>query len=109
MLVRTLDEADRPGADFDREVLVNQADTLIMAAVAALDGPAEADMVRSLLAVRTNLLAGGGAAGRTGDVGMVKDEALRAVNEYFERRLRDVPSIQEYLEALTATASSGEG
>jgi hypothetical protein len=103
-LVRTLDEADRPGADFDTEVLVAQADTLIMSAIAALDGPAEADMVRSLTAVRTNLREGGGAAGRNADVGRVKDEALRSVNEYFERRLREVPSIAEYLEALLLAA-----
>ena len=38
-LVRTLDEADRPGADFDTETLIAQADTLIMSAIAALDGP----------------------------------------------------------------------
>jgi hypothetical protein len=106
-LVRTLDEADRPGAAFDTEVLVAQADTLIMSAIAALDGPAEADMVRSLTAVRTNLLEGGGAAGRSADVVRVKDEALRSVNEYFERRLRDVPAIAEYLEALLLTAKLG--
>ncbi len=105
-LVRTLDEADRPGAVFDTETLVHQADTLIMSAVAALDGPAEADMVRSLMAVRANVMAGGGAAGRTADVGAVKDEALRAVNDYFERRLRAVPSISTYLDAL-ATAAAG--
>jgi hypothetical protein len=99
-LVRTIDEADRPGAEFDPEVLVNQADTLIMAAVAALDGPEEAAMVRSLMAVRANLLAGGGTAGRSTDVGAVKDEAIRTVNGYFERRLRAVPSIAAYLEAL---------
>ena len=107
-LVRTLDEADRPGADFDPEVLVHQADTLIMSAVAALDGPAEADMVRSLMAVRTNLMEGGGAAGRTSDVGAVKDEALRAVNEYFERRLRAVPSISAYVDELVARAAQGQ-
>ncbi len=105
-LVRTLDEADRPGAVFDTETLVHQADTLIMSAVAALDGPAEADMVRSLMAVRANVMAGEGAAGRTADVGAVKDEALRAVNDYFERRLRAVPSISTYLDAL-ATAAAG--
>ena len=105
-LVRTLDEADQPGADFDPEILVHQADTLIMSAVAALEGPAEADMVRSLMAVRANVMAGGGAAGRTADVGAVKDEALRAVNDYFERRLRAVPSISTYLDEL-ATAAAG--
>ena len=105
-LVRTLDEADRPGADFDTEVLVAQADTLIMAAVAALDGPAEADMVRSLAAVRANLLAGGGSAGRATDVGLVKDEALRAVNDYFEQRLRAVPTISAYVDEVIAAAAA---
>lgn len=104
-LVRTLDEADRPGAEFDTEVLVHQADTLIMSAVAALDGPAEAEMVRNLMAVRATLSAEGGAATRTADVGAVKDEALRSVNEYFERRLRAVPTISDYVDALAAAAA----
>ena len=106
-LVRTLDEADRPGAEFDPEMMVQQVDQLIMSAVAALDGPAEANMVRSLTAVRANLLAGGGSAGRAADVGLVKDEALRAVNEYFERRLRAVPSISAYLDEVIAAAAAG--
>ncbi|HEY5433881.1 MAG TPA: hypothetical protein VIK13_01490 [Candidatus Limnocylindrales bacterium] len=105
-LVRTLDEADRPGADFDTEMMVQQADQLIMAAVAALDGPAEADMVRSLAAVRANLLAGGGSAGRATDVGLVKDEALRAVNDYFEQRLRAVPTISAYVDEVIAAAAA---
>jgi len=104
-LVRTLDEADRPGADFDTEMMVQQADQLIMSAVAALDGPEEANMVRSLTVVRANLLAGGGSAGRATDVGLVKDEALRAVNDYFERRLRAVPSISTYLDEVAAVGA----
>lgn len=103
-LVRTLDEADRPGAEFDPELMVHQADTLIMSAVAALEGPAEAAMVRSLMAVRTNLLEGRGAADRTADVVAVKDDALRAVNDYFEQRLRAVPTIAAYLDELVAAA-----
>lgn len=106
-LVRTLDDADRPGGGFDPEVLVRQADQLIMSAISALDGPAEADMVRSLTAVRENLVAHGGAAGRTADVDAVKEEALRAVNGYFERRLLDVPSIRVYLDELRAEAAAG--
>ena len=104
-LVRTLDEADRPGADFDTEMMVQQADQLIMSAVAALEGPEEANMVRSLTVVRANLLAGGGSAGRATEVGMVKDEALRAVNDYFERRLRAVPSIAAYLDEVAAAGA----
>jgi hypothetical protein len=83
-----------------------QIAALVMAAVAALDGPAEADMVRSLAAVRANLLAGGGSAGRATDVGLVKDEALRAVNDYFEQRLRAVPTISAYLDDVIAAAAA---
>jgi hypothetical protein len=101
-LVRTLDEADRPGAGFDQELLVRQTDDLIMSAVAALEGRDEAEMVRRLLALRDNLQAGTGAAGRSGDVGGVKDQAMQAVNEYFERRLFEVPSVKAYVDGLVA-------
>ncbi len=104
-LVRTLDEADRPGADFDTEMLVRQADELIMSAVAALEGRSEAEMVRHLLALRDNLQARRGAGGRTEDVVDVKDQAMGAVNEYFERRLFDVPSIKDYVDGLVAAAA----
>jgi hypothetical protein len=103
-LIRTLDEADRPGADFDHEMMVEQADALIMSAIAALDGRSEAEMVRHLLGVRSNLLGRRGAAERTAAVDEVKDEALRAVNVYFERRLTDIPEIRAYLEGLAARA-----
>ncbi len=101
-LVRTLDDADTPGSDFDPDWLVAQADELIMAAVAALDGPAEADMVRSLNAVRDSLRAADGADARSTAVGLVKDDALRAVNDYFMRRLYEVPAIGAYLEQIAA-------
>jgi hypothetical protein len=101
-LVRTLDEADRPGAGFDTEVMIRQTDDLIMSAVTALEGRSEAEMVRHLLALRDNLSARRGAEGRTGNVGGVKDRAMAAVNEYFERRLTEVPSIKAYIEALVA-------
>lgn len=98
-LVRTLDDADTEGSDFDPEMLLAQADQLIMAAITALDGPAEADMVRSLNAIRDSLREHT-AETRRPVVGTVKDDALRAVNDYFQRRLYDVPSIAAYLEAI---------
>jgi hypothetical protein len=85
-------------------MMVEQADALIMSAIAALDGRSEAEMVRHLLGVRSNLLGRRGAAERTAAVDEVKDEALRAVNVYFERRLTDIPEIRAYLEGLAARA-----
>ena len=102
--IRTLDEADRPGAEFDYETLLKQTDALIMSAIAALDGRSEAEMVRHLLEVRSNLRGRRGSAERTAQVDQVKDEALRAVNDYFERRLTAVPSIKAYLDDLVARA-----
>ena len=101
-LIRTIDEADRPGAAFDAETLVSQADTLIVSAVAALEGKAEADMVRQLLRVRDTLTRGGAAGERDEDVEEVKTGALKAVNEYFERRLMGVPGIASYIAELHA-------
>jgi hypothetical protein len=100
--IRTLDEADRPGATFDFEILVKQTDALIMSAIAALDGRAEAEMARHLLAVRSNLQGRRGSADRTAEVDEVKNGALRAVNDYFERRLTAVPEIRAYLDELAA-------
>jgi hypothetical protein len=105
-MVRTLDEADRPGADFDTELMVRQTDELIMSAVQALEGRSEAEMVRLLLDLRDNLQAHRGAAGRTGDVTGVKDRAMGAVNEYFERRLFEVPSIKAYVDGLVAAEAA---
>jgi hypothetical protein len=102
--IRTLDEADRPGAEFDYETLVKQTDALIMSAISALDGRSEAEMVRHLMGVRNNLRGRRGSADRTAQVDEVKNEALRAVNDYFERRLMAVPSIKAYIDDLVAHA-----
>jgi hypothetical protein len=109
-LVRTLDEADRPGAAFDTETLLAQADALIVSAIDALEGREEVEMVRRLAAVRAHLAAragtGGRAEERSDEVDAVKDAALEAVNAYFERRLLAVPSIAAYLEQLAGQPAS---
>jgi hypothetical protein len=109
-LVRTLDEADRPGAAFDTETLLAQADALIVSAIDALEGREEVEMVRRLAAVRAHLAAragtGGRAEERSDEVDAVKDAALEAVNAYFERRLLAVPSIATYLEQLAGQPAS---
>ncbi len=102
-LIRTIDEADRPGAAFEAETLVSQADTLIMSAVAALEGQEESEMVGHLLKVRDTLSRAEGAAERREDVEGVKNSALVAVNDYFLRRLVAVPSIKTYMDQIAAT------
>ena len=98
-LIRTLDDADSSGAAFDVEMMRAQVDQLIVAAIDALDGPAEAEMVARLSAVRESL--GSPRADALAEhVAGVTDEALAAVNSYFERRLTAIPSIAAYLDAM---------
>jgi hypothetical protein len=106
-LVRTIDDAGKPGSEFDTEMLLHQADELIVAAIAALEGPEEAAMVAALTSVRESLAAGGDATGRAANVSLVTGDALRTTNEYFERRLRAVPGIAAYLDEVVAKASAG--
>ena len=54
-LIRTLDEAAETGSPFDPEVLVQQADQLIMSAIGAMEGPQEAEVVAQLLRLRDEL------------------------------------------------------
>ena len=85
------------------ELLVRQVDDLIMSAIAALEGASEERMVARLVALRENLVEGGGAAGRSEQVGGIVAEAIAAVNAYFEQRLAAVPSIRAYVDELVET------
>ena len=103
-LIRTLDDAASSGELFDTDTMVAQVDGLIMSAIQALDGPAEARMVGHLLSLRNSLQARESHDERSDEMAGIQDAALDAVNDYFERALRSVPGIQAYLEEIAARA-----
>lgn len=127
-LLRTLDEAHAAGDAFDAEAMVAQVDGLIMSAIAALEGHAEAEMVRRLLRVRDAVSRraeagadggdeGGGGMGEGGgegrgdgapshraDLEAAQADAMATVNEYFERVLTGVPEIRTWLEEVAGDA-----
>jgi hypothetical protein len=103
-LIRTLDDAANSGDDFATETMVAQVDRLIMSAIQALDGPAEAQMVGHLLRLRDSLRERGAREARATDLTGVQDAALEAVNAYFERMLRAVPEIDAYLQDVARRA-----
>jgi len=103
-LIRTLDEAAGSGTNFDAETMTAQVDKLIMSAIQALDGPREAEMVGHLLRLRDSLRAHESRQERSAPMSGVQTSALAAVNDYFERMLRAVPSIQAYLEDVVQRA-----
>jgi hypothetical protein len=101
VLLRAPDEAADAGDSFETDATVVQVDQLIMSAIAALEGDAEVEIVRRLFRLRDAV----GQPGRRGrrDVATAHDDAMRAVNEHLERRLRAVPTIKAYLDSLAAT------
>jgi hypothetical protein len=101
-LLRALDEAADDPNDFDGELLVAQVDQLIMSAIAALDGPEEAEMVRRLLRLRDALSGRAADLDRAGKVAGMRTDALNLVNAYFERVLTAIPSIRDYLDGVAA-------
>jgi hypothetical protein len=104
-LIRTLDEAASDGSPFDREVLVQQADQLIMSAIAALEGPEEAEVVAQLLRFRDQL-SGRIKTDRSVEVEALRSETMNTVNEYFKRRLYAVPGIATYLDKVAAEGNA---
>jgi hypothetical protein len=103
-LIRTLDDAAESGTDFDAETMVAQVDRLIMSAIAALDGPQEAEMVARLLQLRDSLRDREARSGRDEAMRGITGAAMDAVNGYFERMLRSVPQIDAYLQDIARRA-----
>jgi hypothetical protein len=103
-LLRTLDDAAEEGSPFAAETLVSQTDQLIMSAIGALHGPAEALVVSHLLRLRDEL---GGRlnADRDADIAPIHDETMSVVNAYFREKLMALPSIAEYVDSLSASVA----
>jgi hypothetical protein len=99
-LLETLDEASDDG--FRAETMIAQVDALIIAAIDALEGRDEVEMVRRLTRFRDAIERREERASWVGDVGDARDAAFDAVNAYFERALLGVPSIRAYLEDVAA-------
>ena len=121
-LIQTLEDAAGSGEDFKVETMTAQVDRLIISAIQALDGPEEAEMVGHLLHLRDSVMkranpgpAGAGGAGSgagapavdggEAEMAGVQEAAMKAVNNYFEKALRSVPSIDQYLNEIASRPS----
>jgi hypothetical protein len=105
-LLRTLHEAADGDGSFETEGMVAQVDQLIMSSVAALEGRAEVEMVRRLLRLRDAVSRQEESSGLSDDVGEARTEAMKAVDEYFERVLKAIPSIRDYLDEVATSERS---
>jgi hypothetical protein len=104
-LLRTVDDAADSPESFQADALVREVDTLIMSAIGALDGPTEAEMVARLLRVRDAVASSAAEASYETELEAARTDAMRAVDEFFKRALRAVPTIAAYLDEVAATAA----
>jgi len=101
-LIRTVDDATQEGSSISMELVLDQADELILSVVGALEGDQETEIVRYLLRLRDSL-----SRQRSGEALMPEAEAARAevinlVNNFFYEKLIALPTIQQYMEQVKA-------
>ncbi|MBI4278718.1 MAG: hypothetical protein HY660_09700 [Armatimonadetes bacterium] len=101
-LIRTLDDAVRTGAGIPAESLLMEVDRLIVAVVEALEGSAEAEIVRDLLRLRTGLTLQGSAGDASAAAEVARGRVLAVVNEFFRERLAALPPIKAYMDRVQA-------
>ncbi|MDX1664532.1 MAG: hypothetical protein R3272_12120 [Candidatus Promineifilaceae bacterium] len=101
-LIRTMDEAGRPGSSIPPEAIMAQADNLIVEVVDVLEGEEESEIVRLLLRLRDGLSRQEKTEGWSAQVEAARAEVINLVNNFFHDKLTAVESIREYLDSLAA-------
>jgi len=99
-LIRTIDESFQPGSSIDPEVVLGQADHLILAVTEALEGERELEIVRLLLRLRDLLSKDTERGQLSPQAAAARAEVINIVNNFFYERLTGVPAIREYIECL---------
>lgn len=102
-ILRTLNQSSEERDTVDGDALAAQVDRLIMSAIGALDGRAEAEMVKRLMAVRSELSRRSRPEAQGDELVQLREAAVVAVNDYFERALASNPSIAGYLKSVATT------
>ncbi len=96
-VVRTLDEASRPGSTITVHTLLAQLDELILAVVKTLDGEEEYEVVKELLRLRAAITDGDEPDAQSSAVGAARAELTNIVNNFFYDKLTGLPAIATYM------------
>lgn len=99
-LIRTIDDAAGYEESISKETLLNQADSLILSVVGAIEGDEEAEIVRHLLNLRNAL--GEDAQDEAWEIQVetCRAEVMNVVNNFFQDRLTNLPAIKTYMEQI---------
>lgn len=99
-LIGTLDNATQEGSSIPIEEVQAQADALVLDVVQALDGEAEAELVKSLLELRQTLETQKSGEQRTTEVEAAKAQVVNLINTFYRTRLVIRPTIKDYIDKL---------
>ena len=101
-VVRTVEEASEPGSAITKETVLAQLDALIVDVVGALEGVAEEEIVRHLLALRNTISGGPHLDERSAAVSSARERLINLVNNFFHEKLTGMPAIAEYMAEVVA-------
>jgi hypothetical protein len=104
-LIRTIDDAFKPGGSIALDQLLVQADQLIIDVIKVLEGDQEAEIVRLLLRLRDALSRQEPGKALSGPAEAARAEVINLVNNFFYEKLSAVPSIKEYMDGLQTAQS----
>jgi hypothetical protein len=107
-LIGTLDNATQEGSAIAIADVQAQADSLVLDVVQALDGDAEAELVKSLLQLRATLETQKTGEVRTTEVEAAKTQVVNLINTFYRDRLVMMPSIKNYIAKMQAEGDGAE-
>jgi hypothetical protein len=102
-LIRTIDDAFKPGSGITIDQTIAQADQLIMSVIRVLEGDQEAEIVRLLLRLRDALSRQESEQSLSGPAEAARAEVINLVNNFFYEKLTAVPTIKAYMDGIQST------
>jgi hypothetical protein len=99
-LIRTVDDAFKPGSGITIDQTIAQADQLIMSVIRVLEGDQEAEIVRLLLRLRDALSRQDTGQTLSAQAEATRAEVINLVNNFFYEKLTAVPTIKAYMDGI---------
>jgi hypothetical protein len=99
-LIRTIDDVVSDPGSIPHDILLKQADELIISVIRALEGDEETEIVRYLLRLKDALAEEKMDDRWKAQVTIARAEVINLVNNFFHERLTAVPSIQAYIDQV---------
>lgn len=103
-LISALDNATGPGSSIPISAVQDQADSLLIDVVTALDGEEEKQIVKALLQLRRTLEHQDSGAERITEVAAARGQVVNLVNNFYREKLTAVPTIKLYIDEIQSTS-----